>query len=144
VRNISFSCIKISANYSEDDNNCSSIISYNYYAPNEIRISAVSEEEINRGLMSFTGRCEMLLRIVLCFYLFPPCDAIDSELIPFCITRCPELNNALVICFQRLNFLGAAQNFRTLAEAFSDFNCSDPESYYGARELNISNTKCSK
>ena len=120
------------------------MLSEKYYAQNEIFIAEENLEQINVGIGLITGPCLMFIKIILCFYQYPPCDINTSELLPVCLTRCPELDEAYNECSQGVNIPIIRDRLPTLGPLILNYNCSDTDSYYGEVELNISTIRCCK
>ena len=125
-----------------------------YYAKDEIFIGDSDFDDVRSIFNIFfqdSTVCQSFFSLVLCFYEFPPCDFTDngeSELIPICLERCPEIQAAYEHCFKKLNFNAIdTEEYPSLLRTVENFNCSLPERYYdinGNQRRAISDSTCSK
>ena len=69
--------------------------------------------------------CTTLLKLVNCFYMFPPC--LDFKLLLPCASFCVDLVEYYALCFAQV-----ARHIRnrTVQDHFLRFNCREAESYY--------------
>jgi len=132
---------------------CFDILLEKYYAEDTIFIGQSDFEDVRLIFDLFAAdsqTCQSFFRTVLCFYEFPPCNitaANISELLPICLSRCPEIQSAFQFCFGRLDltFIDSVR-YPSLLGVIEHFNCSLSETYYvnDAKTLVISNSRCSE
>lgn len=135
-----------------NNNNCNDLLLEEYYAVSAVSTGGVDFELfrvlLSGNIMDSPAVCQSFIDAILCFYEFQPCRSSDnnmSELLPICIERCPEIQQAYDFCLEDITLIIPA-GFPALLEIIENFNCTDPRSYYanGERDLDISDTYCSK
>ena len=104
------------------------------------------DNEIITGLQLFgktsdlpiSDRCLDLTLHILCSVSAPPCNADTGLLMLFCERSCRihqqlkdnHICDEVGACLQELDEITVSQNFKNLAKAYFEFNCSDPATYY--------------
>ena len=90
-------------------------------------------------------KCTVFLRILFCFYNFPPCDFNHSEALPVCPGKCPEIDELMEEC-RGIADLPTFQIIPFIGPFLENYNCSNPVTYYPdiPSQINFSNSTCSK
>lgn len=119
-----------------------------YHAEDTLTIFHLSDIDDIKLAFQIVGdtACQSFFGAFLCFFEFPPCNVSTSELLPICLDRCPEMQEAHRYCFQGVNStIVDPKKYPTLRNIIDNFNCSVPETYYFSNDsVLISTTSCSK
>ena len=131
----------------DDTNGCNDVLSTEYYVIRSLAFieDGVRDLETLINLLQQSEKCTLFLRILFCFYNFPPCDFNRSEALPVCPGKCPEIDGLFEECRGVAN-LPSLEIIPFIGPFVDNYNCSNPATYYPdiPADINYSNSTCSE
>ena len=123
------SCINL-----PQQNYCSTIITYDHYAPGTLWISANPHDlndEIQQidELAEFT-MCGDLLHLLNCVIGYPACRTNTYKLIPICRSQCTVINLQIRQCILCMEMNTNSSDYLLAKNLLNSFECDDPKTYY--------------
>jgi len=121
---------------------CSEPLIGTHFAPNG---SHIADTEIIGGelapIVSQFGddhQCTELIQMLSCLVTMPICTAAEGRLVPVCQQSCQTFDPIILNCSVML------VNFTSVNQLLTNFNCSNPQSYYIFPSQNIkrSDSEC--
>ena len=128
---VSYPC---SCNKLPQQDYCSTVLTYNHYAPGTMWISN-DPHDLNHEIQQINelaefSMCGELLNILNCVIGYPACSTNTHKLTPLCQSQCTVINLQIRQCILCMVMNTNSSDFRMVKNLLSSFQCGDAETYY--------------